>query len=786
MIELSGRFIRWFVHLIGGSTLIRLVLLCLTLLSVEAGLIAIVGHIHPDWMPSTIILAVLIGWLLGRSRLPGWGSGLVALVIGLFWLILSVGQMSDPIDILLPVIPPILRLIILRIPPEIGPLMQAWTTFSLSLGGLSSRFLLWARNAGTSTLIIDPGITSLVWSLALWLVAIWAAWWVRRRETVGIALLPATTLLIYNIYYTNSKNGLLWLVLTGGGWILLHGMDSYIKARRRWQAGRMGQTEIEPVLAGVTILLASGLMLAGGLIPSVSIQKISDTFQHIFQAQQNKNLAESLGLQQTPAVFLQKGSAGIGLSDTHAIGPGPQLSQEILMYVSVEGYQPPPPPDVAIHTNAAQPDVLYYWRSQTYDTYNGHVWITNTAQTQEVAANSPYHPNLTSLPKNYQLVHQQVERLQPMNGAMFVAGDLLSTDQLSVAAWRSAGDLIDARTNANSFTADSRIQFVSADQLRAAGNKYPASIQNYLNLPDALPERVRDLAVRLTINQPTPYDQVMAIQDYLRQFPYSLQVPGAPINRDVTDYFLFDLQKGYCDYFATAMAVMTRVVGIPSRLVTGFSSGTYDYNARRFVVVQANAHSWVEVYFPGIGWVEFEPTSNLPPFPRPGETASQNTPIVGLPTPAPVTKAGGTQINWSVLRQPLTILEWILTVLAVLLLLWLLLPIESWLLTLRPADQAITAIQQRLYRLARAWDVAADASRTPHEFAEAFSIQMERFSRNPRLAPVITSLRTDVNWLTALYTRLLFSSHPPTQLEHHQAVRNWRQIRQGLHKIRYY
>ena len=153
-----------------------------------------------------------------------------------------------------------------------------------------------------------------------------------------------------------------------------------------------------------------------------------------------------------------------------------------------------------------------------------------------------------------------------------------------------------------------------------------------MNLPDELPERVRDLAVRLTIDQPTPYDQVMAIQNYLRQFPYSLKVPGAPTDRDVADYFLFDLQKGYCDYFATTMAVMVRAIGIPTRLVTGFSSGTYDYNAHRFVVVQANAHSWVEVYFPGLGWVEFEPTSNLLPFPRPGEVGqSQNTPAVGSP-----------------------------------------------------------------------------------------------------------------------------------------------------------
>ena len=132
----------------------------------------------------------------------------------------------------------------------------------------------------------------------------------------------------------------------------------------------------------------------------------------------------------------------------------------------------------------------------------------------------------------------------------------------------------------------------------------------------------------------------MAIQDYLRQFPYSLQVPGSPTNRDVADFFLFDLQKGYCDYFATTMAVMVRAVGIPSRLVTGFSSGSYDYTSDRFVVVQSNAHSWVEVFFPGIGWVEFEPTTNQLPFTRPGETGDQSRPASGIPPLPPLAESG--------------------------------------------------------------------------------------------------------------------------------------------------
>ena len=105
--------------------------------------------------------------------------------------------------------------------------------------------------------------------------------------------------------------------------------------------------------------------------------------------------------------------------------------------------------------------------------------------------------------------------------------------------------------------------------------------------------------------------RLLAIEAYLRTISYTLDVPAPPLDRDVADYFLFDLRRGYCDYFATAMVVLARSVGIPARLVTGYASGGYDVISAQFVVLEKDAHSWVEVYFPSYGWVEFEPTSGL-------------------------------------------------------------------------------------------------------------------------------------------------------------------------------
>ena len=88
---------------------------------------------------------------------------------------------------------------------------------------------------------------------------------------------------------------------------------------------------------------------------------------------------------------------------------------------------------------------------------------------------------------------------------------------------------------------------------------YPQQIrQYYLQLPDDLPARVRNLAFEITVNQTNPYDQAAAIETYLRQYPYTLDVPAPPAGRDQADFFLFDLQQGYCDYYATTMVVLAR------------------------------------------------------------------------------------------------------------------------------------------------------------------------------------------------------------------------------------
>ena len=150
----------------------------------------------------------------------------------------------------------------------------------------------------------------------------------------------------------------------------------------------------------------------------------------------------------------------------------------------------------------------------------------------------------------------------------------------------------------------------------------------YLQLPDSIPSRVKELALSITESSFNDYSKAFAIQDFLKKtFPYTNEPDlSKKKSSDFVYSFLFEVQEGYCDYFSTAMAVLAREVGLPARWVKGYAPG---FNrgalegARRGVinsspveddiyeVRNADAHSWVEIYFSGYGWIPFEATAGF-------------------------------------------------------------------------------------------------------------------------------------------------------------------------------
>lgn len=158
----------------------------------------------------------------------------------------------------------------------------------------------------------------------------------------------------------------------------------------------------------------------------------------------------------------------------------------------------------------------------------------------------------------------------------------------------------------------SRIGEPTSDELRAIGSpNVPRSMQNYLRLPADLSSEFRTLAREITAGAETRYDKVDAVMQHLSEFEYTLELRESDrvqAGADPIEGFLFDTKAGHCEYYATAMALLLREVGVPTRNVNGYYGAHYNEVGDFYAVRQADAHSWVEVHFDGLGWVTFDPT----------------------------------------------------------------------------------------------------------------------------------------------------------------------------------
>jgi len=262
-----------------------------------------------------------------------------------------------------------------------------------------------------------------------------------------------------------------------------------------------------------------------------------------------------------------------------------------------------------------------YWRSHAYDYYDGHAWSQSVKEQTIIARRG--RVGSFEIPVDEQAL-----------GGEIVQSFYLVRDQpnLIFAAYRPTEVFIESREIAvdaedglrvgapleagTVYTIISRRPDFTPEQLRAAPTNYPLPITSrYLQLPEDISPRVRDLAHQLTANAPTPYDKASVLRDYLLTIPYDLYPPPQPIGSETVDNFLFVDKRGVCEQYATAHVVMLRALGIPARLVAGYNAGEYNALSGYYTVRASDGHAWVEVYFPGYGWVPFDPTPGFVPSP---------------------------------------------------------------------------------------------------------------------------------------------------------------------------
>lgn len=267
------------------------------------------------------------------------------------------------------------------------------------------------------------------------------------------------------------------------------------------------------------------------------------------------------------------------------------------------------------------------WRGIALTNFDGTKWSSGGRTSVAVFANGDGWIPVTSTPAtktDRAKLLQYTVLMEPMaSDALFIPGvgvavrGNFSNDRLSPYGGRRAYLFRDASDSvfkpfhdyaAMRYFGISRLPQFQLEKLRAAGTDYPDNVRDsYLQLP-SLDARIPKLAQTITAQAATPADKALAMEAYLRsRYAYTLDLAGKP-GKDPLAYFLFEKRAGHCEYFASAMAVMLRTLGIPSREINGFLPGEYNELGGDYIVRASDAHSWVEAYFPGNGWVVFDPT----------------------------------------------------------------------------------------------------------------------------------------------------------------------------------
>jgi transglutaminase-like putative cysteine protease len=716
--------------------------------------------------------AALCGWLIGvrrakGSRAIGWlvGFGLGGIFLYITGLGIPLGNLALSVFLL---VPSIILHLLERTPVDFMPLIASWSGLVHYSAGSLSRLSTWGGALAAGKATTDPFVTELAWSILLLLMGFWSGWFLYRyRHALG-ALAPGGLALALVMDYTGSQVGLLVFYLAI--MLILTGVSSNDGLHAGWQCRGVDFSNSIAMDSMFSIILLTVLLAgAAAVTPSFSWQDLVERVRERYPEGDDR-VAQSLGLEYPQGADVY---GSVGLARHQLLGTAPAQSQELVFTVSTGEIQPVDNPNVPIHAQQ------YYWRTMTYDVYTGVGWSSSPVQNISLPANT----SLMEIPASYRVIHQQVHVVSDQNERLYWTGDLVQADVELEIAWRirppsissppHSGDMLGPLTHGADYNVASILPQVSAAQLRAAGNDYPPEVTgSFLRLPKSIPERVLALARELVKTSTTPYERALAIENYLRGFPYSIDVEPAPPGQDVVDYFLFTKQKGYCTYYASAMVVLARAAGLPARIVYGYAGGTYNSAKAQFELHQADAHTWPEIYFPGIGWVEFEPTASLPEISR----ASGSE----LSRPVPATAPGDRVKEW--LQEQWRFL--VVTVsgrlllaaagLAGLFALWQ--AGEIWILHLVPAPTAINSLYTRLEKNSTRLLPGLVPGHTPHELEEAVLHRLENMKKI-WFRPGIGTFSREVGQIVSLFEKQNYSRKAPGRPQVRNGIKAWARLR---------
>lgn len=479
--------------------------------------------------------------------------------------------------------------------------------------------------------------------IVYWFVGLAAGYNFVRHGNFLAATLPAGILMFIIQIYDGLAPTRAWLV---GFYLflclLLLGRQQYLVKRDSWTRRRVQvSTEIVRDLSAGMVIGAAVIVITAWNIPQIIpyAQSVADRWDRIAQPWDR---------------FLERmNDAVASIENEGGVGGGEYYGSELTL-----GASNPSSTDV-VFTALTMEENLFaprlYWRSRVYDLYyeDGR-WANTSADTipfppsaQEFDSPDTAHRTETEFAITV-LTEQQplfffaaqptwVSRPAKSLGIGIPDG---GRDIFTVIASPSL-------RRGETYRMRAAIANPTIEELRGAGEDYPDWVrERYLQLPANFSPRMQSLAKELSNGLSTPYDKVNAITNHLRgeiEYSASIEIPANVTDR--LDYVVFDLKQGFCTYYASAEVLMLRSAGIPARLAVGYAQGEVVVNERgenittKYTVRRKDAHAWPEVYFPGYGWIEFEPTGNQGVLIRPEREGS--APPINDGTHAPLNPLPG-------------------------------------------------------------------------------------------------------------------------------------------------
>jgi transglutaminase-like putative cysteine protease len=495
----------------------------------------------------------------------------------------------------------------------------------------------------------DPLFFVAIMSIAFWIISSWSGFTLVRNQNYLGAVLPSAIGLLIIQNYDNVNTSRLWfLAFFAFVALLLLGRLQFLQNKLSWLQRRVFVSPDNHVDLTSSMAIAAGLIIIVAWTAPASLSSLESaakTWNKLTRPwQEFTDRMENAVSALESKVNTRRGEF---FSTELMLGRGFPLSDNMMFQVQV----PTPPED--------QKPPRYYWRGRVYDHFVKDQWYTTGTTRQDFSASEgslPVADTQTSTLERF-LFSVGPSRTSLLYGPsqpvwFSRSGSILTSPADGVndiVSWSASPSLLPGET----YQMDAVLRNPTIEQLRTAGTEYPEWVANkYLQLPQDFSPKIKNLAAEITVGAETPYDKAVAITNYLRQnIEYADQLPATPARKDTLEWILFEYKKAYCVYYATSEILMLRSLGIPARMAVGFSQGAVlrdrenlieENNApSRFLVREKNAHAWPEVYFPGIGWVEFEPTGNQAPLDRPVER--QNTDNGNLLNPA----------NQQLLQEPL-------------------------------------------------------------------------------------------------------------------------------------